>query len=176
MALCVGEAIHAATTLSADPSRILIGDDEHGWSDKGVFNFEGGCYAKTINLSPKAEPEIFATTSRFGTVIENMVHDPDTLELDFEDNSITDNMRCAYPLDAISNASADSLGGQPRNIIMLTCDAYGVLPPIARLTPAQAMYHFLSGFTSKTPGTEVGVGSVIPTSVPGVFEVKPDRK
>ncbi|MDO5614406.1 MAG: phosphoenolpyruvate carboxykinase [Paracoccus sp. (in: a-proteobacteria)] len=151
------------TTLSADPSRVLIGDDEHGWSEKGIFNFEGGCYAKTINLSPKAEPEIYATTSRFGTVIENMVYDPDTLELDFEDNSITDNMRCAYPLEAISNASDTSLGGNPRNVIMLTCDAYGVLPPIARLTPAQAMYHFLSGFTSKTPGTEVGVTEPIPT-------------
>ncbi|MGN7870945.1 phosphoenolpyruvate carboxykinase [Paracoccus sp. 22332] len=151
------------TTLSADPSRILIGDDEHGWSDKGIFNFEGGCYAKTINLSPKAEPEIYATCSRFGTVIENMVADPDTLELDFEDNSITDNMRCAYPLEAISNASPTSLGGHPKNVIMLTCDAYGVLPPIARLTPAQAMYHFLSGFTSKTPGTEVGVTEPIPT-------------
>ncbi|MFV0385702.1 phosphoenolpyruvate carboxykinase [Paracoccus sp. (in: a-proteobacteria)] len=151
------------TTLSADPSRILIGDDEHGWSDKGIFNFEGGCYAKTINLSPTAEPEIYATCSRFGTVIENMVNDPDTLELDFQDNSITDNMRCAYPLEAISNASANSLGGSPRNVIMLTCDAYGVLPPIARLTPAQAMYHFLSGFTSKTPGTEVGVTEPIPT-------------
>lgn len=151
------------TTLSADPSRVLIGDDEHGWSDKGIFNFEGGCYAKTINLSPKAEPEIYATTSRFGTVVENMVFDKDSLELDFEDNSITDNMRCAYPLDAISNASETSLGGHPRNVIMLTCDAYGVLPPIARLTPAQAMYHFLSGFTSKTPGTEVGVTEPIPT-------------
>ncbi|MBW7056852.1 phosphoenolpyruvate carboxykinase [Paracoccus bogoriensis] len=151
------------TTLSADPSRVLIGDDEHGWSDNGIFNFEGGCYAKTINLSPKAEPEIYATTSRFGTVIENMVFDPDTLELDFEDNSITDNMRCAYPLEAISNASATSIGGHPKNVIMLTCDAYGVLPPIARLTPAQAMYHFLSGFTSKTPGTEVGVTEPVPT-------------
>ncbi|TRW97494.1 phosphoenolpyruvate carboxykinase [Paracoccus sp. M683] len=151
------------TTLSADPSRILIGDDEHGWSERGIFNFEGGCYAKTISLSPKAEPEIYATTSRFATVIENMVHDPDTLELDFEDNSITDNMRCAYPLDAISNASKTSLGGHPKNVIMLTCDAYGVLPPIARLTPAQAMYHFLSGFTSKTPGTEIGVTEPIPT-------------
>lgn len=151
------------TTLSADPSRVLIGDDEHGWSDKGIFNFEGGCYAKTINLSPKAEPEIYATTSRFGTVIENMVFDPETLALDFEDNSITDNMRCAYPLEAIGNASDSSLGGNPRNVIMLTCDAYGVLPPIARLTPAQAMYHFLSGFTSKTPGTEVGVTEPIPT-------------
>ncbi|MFC3167314.1 phosphoenolpyruvate carboxykinase [Paracoccus fontiphilus] len=151
------------TTLSADPSRVLIGDDEHGWSDTGIFNFEGGCYAKTINLSAQAEPEIHATCSRFGTVIENMVFDEDTLELDFEDNSITDNMRCAYPLDAISNASDTSLGGHPKNIIMLTCDAYGVLPPIARLTPAQAMYHFLSGFTSKTPGTEVGVVEPVPT-------------
>lgn len=151
------------TTLSADPSRVLIGDDEHGWSDKGIFNFEGGCYAKTINLSPKAEPEIYATCSRFGTVIENMVFDADTLELDFEDNSITDNMRCAYSLEAIGNASPTSLGGHPKNVIMLTCDAYGVLPPIARLTPAQAMYHFLSGFTSKTPGTEVGVVEPVPT-------------
>ncbi|PPB82257.1 phosphoenolpyruvate carboxykinase (ATP) [Albidovulum inexpectatum] len=151
------------TTLSADPSRILIGDDEHGWSENGTFNFEGGCYAKTINLNPEAEPEIYATTTRFATVVENMVYDPETLELDFEDNSITDNMRCAYPLDYISNASPTARGGQPRNVIMLTCDAYGVLPPIARLTPAQAMYHFLSGFTSKTPGTEVGVTEPIPT-------------
>ena len=151
------------TTLSADPSRTLIGDDEHGWSDRGIFNFEGGCYAKTINLSAEAEPEIYATCSKFGTVIENMVYDPETLVLDFEDNSITDNMRCAYPLDYISNASDNSLGGQPRNVIMLTCDAYGVLPPISRLTPAQAMYHFLSGFTSKTPGTEVGVLEPTPT-------------
>ncbi|MDO5641443.1 MAG: phosphoenolpyruvate carboxykinase [Paracoccus sp. (in: a-proteobacteria)] len=151
------------TTLSADPSRVLIGDDEHGWSDRGVFNFEGGCYAKTINLSPKAEPEIYATTGKFGTVIENMVHDPDTLVLDFKDASITENMRCAYPLDYISNASHSGLGGVPRNVIMLTCDAFGVLPPIARLTPAQAMYHFLSGFTSKTPGTEVGVTRPTPT-------------
>ncbi|RDW13923.1 phosphoenolpyruvate carboxykinase [Paracoccus thiocyanatus] len=151
------------TTLSADPSRTLIGDDEHGWSDNGIFNFEGGCYAKTINLSAEAEPEIYATCFKFGTVIENMVYDQDTLELDFEDNSLTDNMRCAYPLEQISNASETSLGGQPRNVIMLTCDAYGVLPPIARLTPAQAMYHFLSGFTSKTPGTEVGVTEPTPT-------------
>ena len=151
------------TTLSADPSRILIGDDEHGWSDNGVFNFEGGCYAKTINLSAEAEPEIYATTSKFATVVENMVFDPETLELDFEDNSLTDNMRCAYPLEYISNASPSGMGGTPRNVIMLTCDAYGVLPPIARLTPAQAMYHFLSGFTSKTPGTERGVTEPIPT-------------
>lgn len=151
------------TTLSADPSRTLIGDDEHGWSEKGIFNFEGGCYAKTINLSKEAEPEIYATCSMFGTVVENMVFDPETLELDFFDNSLTDNMRCAYPLHYISNASESSMGGHPKNVIMLTCDAYGVLPPIARLTPAQAMYHFLSGFTSKTPGTEVGVTEPLPT-------------
>jgi phosphoenolpyruvate carboxykinase (ATP) len=151
------------TTLSADPSRTLIGDDEHGWSDRGTFNFEGGCYAKTINLSAEAEPEIYATTHRFGTVVENMVFDPETLELDFEDASRTANTRCAYPLDYISNASASGLGGHPRNIIMLTCDAFGVLPPIARLTPAQAMYHFLSGFTSKVAGTEQGVTEPQPT-------------
>ncbi len=151
------------TTLSADPSRVLIGDDEHGWSDRGTFNFEGGCYAKTINLSPEAEPEIYATTGRFATVVENMVYDPETMELDFEDDSLTANMRCAYPLHYISNASESSLGGQPRNVIMLTCDAFGVLPPIARLTPAQAMYHFLSGFTSKVAGTEQGVTEPQPT-------------
>ncbi len=151
------------TTLSADPARVLIGDDEHGWSDKGIFNFEGGCYAKTINLSAEAEPEIHATTSKFGTVIENMVWDKDTRELDFDNDSLTANMRCAYPLDYISNASDNSLGGHPKNIIMLTCDAFGVLPPIARLTPAQAMYHFLSGFTSKVAGTEKGVTEPEPT-------------
>lgn len=151
------------TTLSADPARVLIGDDEHGWSDNGTFNFEGGCYAKTINLSAEAEPEIYATTHKFGTVIENMIFDPETFELDFKDSSLTENMRCAYPLDYISNASENSLGGHPKNIILLTCDAYGVLPPISRLTPAQAMYHFLSGFTSKTPGTERGVVEPEPT-------------
>jgi len=145
------------TTLSADPSRTLIGDDEHGWSDRGIFNFEGGCYAKTLSLSPKAEPEIYATTTKFGTVIENMVFDPETKALDFDDDSLTPNMRCAYPLDYISNASDTALGGHPKNIIMLTCDAFGVLPPISRLSPAQAMYHFLSGFTSKMAGTERGV-------------------
>ena len=151
------------TTLSADPARTLIGDDEHGWSDRGTFNFEGGCYAKTINLDPDAEPEIYATTSKFGTVVENMVFDEDTLELDFADDSLTANMRCAYPLHYISNASETALGGHPKNIIMLTCDAFGVLPPIARLTPAQAMYHFLSGFTSKVAGTERGVTEPEPT-------------
>ncbi|MGB8621995.1 MAG: phosphoenolpyruvate carboxykinase [Paracoccaceae bacterium] len=151
------------TTLSADPARTLIGDDEHGWSERGTFNFEGGCYAKTINLSAEAEPEIFATTTRFATVIENMVFDEETKQLDFEDDSLTQNMRCAYPLNYISNASETSLGGHPKNIIMLTCDAFGVLPPIARLTPAQAMYHFLSGFTSKVAGTEKGVTEPEPT-------------
>ena len=151
------------TTLSADASRGLIGDDEHGWSDDGVFNFEGGCYAKTINLSADAEPEIYATTSKFGTVIENMIYDPETFELDFEDDSLTANMRCAYPLEYISNASSTALGGHPKNIIMLPCDAFGVLPPIARLTPAQAMYHFLSGFTSKVAGTERGITEPQPT-------------
>jgi len=151
------------TTLSADPSRTLIGDDEHGWSDRGAFNFEGGCYAKTINLSAEAEPEIFATTHRFATVVENMVYDPETYELDFDDDSLTANTRCAYPLDYISNASATGLGGHPKHVVMLTCDAFGVLPPIARLTPAQAMYHFLSGFTSKVAGTERGVTEPQPT-------------
>jgi len=151
------------TTLSADPSRVLIGDDEHGWSERGTFNLEGGCYAKTISLNREAEPEIYATTEKFGTVIENMVYDPDTLALDFDDDSLTPNMRCAYPLEYISNASPTALGGHPKNIIMLTCDAFGVLPPIARLTPAQAMYHFLSGFTSKVAGTERGVTEPQPT-------------
>jgi phosphoenolpyruvate carboxykinase (ATP) len=151
------------TTLSASPDRTLIGDDEHGWSDRGSFNFEGGCYAKTINLDPEAEPEIYATTHRFATVVENMVYDPETLELDFNDDSLTANTRCAYPLDYISNASSTGLGGHPKNIIMLTCDAFGVLPPISRLTPAQAMYHFLSGFTAKVAGTERGVTEPQPT-------------
>ncbi|MDA8585617.1 phosphoenolpyruvate carboxykinase [Rhodobacteraceae bacterium] len=151
------------TTLSADPDRVLIGDDEHGWSNRGIFNFEGGCYAKTINLSREAEPEIYDTTSKFGTIIENMVYDKETKELDFDDDSLTANMRCAYPMNYISNASSTALGGHPKNIIMLTCDAFGVLPPIARLTPAQAMYHFLSGFTSKVAGTERGVTEPEPT-------------
>ena len=151
------------TTLSADPTRVLIGDDEHGWSDKGTFNFEGGCYAKTIGLDPKAEPEIYATCSMPHTVIENMIFDPETFELDFNDDSLTANMRCAYPLNYISNASDTALGGHPMNIVMLTCDAFGVLPPISRLTPAQAMYHFLSGFTSKVAGTERGVTEPEPT-------------
>ncbi len=151
------------TTLSADPKRVLIGDDEHGWSDTGTFNFEGGCYAKTINLSPEAEPEIYSTTTRFGTVIENMIFDPDTRALDFNDDSLTANTRCAYPLEAISNASPTGRAGHPRAVIMLTCDAFGVLPPIARLSPAEAEYHFLSGFTAKVAGTETGVTDPEPT-------------
>jgi phosphoenolpyruvate carboxykinase (ATP) len=150
------------TTLSADPNRTLIGDDEHGWSDRGTFNFEGGCYAKTIGLNPEAEPEIYATTKMFGTVIENMIYDEETKELDFEDKSLTENMRCAYPLDSIPNASDNGLGGHPKNVIMLTCDAFGVLPPVARLTPAQAEYHFLSGFTAKMAGTERGLTEPTP--------------
>ncbi len=145
------------TTLSADASRTLIGDDEHGWSDTAVFNFEGGCYAKMINLSPEAEPEIFATTKRFGTILENVVIDTETRELDFNDNSLAENSRGSYPIDFIPNASEDNLGPVPKNIIMLTADAYGVLPPIARLTPDQAMYHFLSGYTARVAGTEIGV-------------------
>ena len=151
------------TTLSADPNRTLIGDDEHGWGPSGIFNFEGGCYAKTINLNSEKEPEIFATTETFGTVIENMVFDKHTLELNFSDDSITQNMRCAYPLDCIGNASTTSIGGPPKHIIMLTCDAFGVLPPVAKLSKAQAIFHFLSGFTSKIAGTEQGINEPQPT-------------
>src|SRR5690606_23866310 len=137
------------TTLSADPTRTLIGDDEHGWSETGLFNFEGGCYAKTIRLSPEAEPEIYATTQRFGTVLENVVVDPGTRVPDFDDGSLTENARCAYPIDYMPNASLTGLAPHPKNVIMLTADAFGVMPPIARLTPSQAMYHFLSGYTAK---------------------------
>jgi phosphoenolpyruvate carboxykinase (ATP) len=145
------------TTLSADPARTLIGDDEHGWSDTAVFNFEGGCYAKMIRLSPEAEPEIYATTRRFGTVLENVVIDPDTRELDLDDPSLAENSRGAYPIDFIPNCSDANMGPVPSNIVMLTADAFGVLPPIAKLTPDQAMYHFLSGYTAKVAGTEIGV-------------------
>ncbi len=146
------------TTLSADASRTLIGDDEHGWSETGVFNFEGGCYAKMIRLSPEAEPEIFATTKRFGTVLENVVMDEDTRELDLDDATLAENSRGAYPIHYIPNASDTGRAGHPKNVIMLTADAFGVLPPIAKLTPDQAMYHFLSGFTAKVAGTEKGLG------------------
>ncbi len=145
------------TTLSADSSRTLIGDDEHGWSDTAVFNFEGGCYAKMIRLSPTAEPEIYATTGRFGTVLENVVIDPVTREIDLDDNRLAENSRGSYPIHFIPNASRDNMGPVPRNVIMLTADAFGVLPPIARLTPDQAMYHFLSGYTARVAGTEIGV-------------------
>ncbi len=146
------------TTLSADPKRGLIGDDEHGWSDEGVFNFEGGCYAKVIRLSPSAEPQIYATTKMFGTILENVTYDPVTRLIDLDDESITENTRASYPLEYISNAIPEKMAGHPKNIILLTCDASGVMPPIARLTPDQAMYQFISGYTSKIAGTEVGLG------------------
>lgn len=145
------------TTLSADASRTLIGDDEHGWSDTAVFNFEGGCYAKMIRLSAEAEPEIFATTKRFGTILENVVIDPETRKIDLDDASLAENSRGSYPIEFIPNTSEKNLGPVPANIIFLTADAYGVLPPIARLTPDQAMYHFLSGYTARVAGTEIGV-------------------
>ena len=145
------------TTLSADASRTLIGDDEHGWSDTAVFNFEGGCYAKMIRLSADAEPEIFAVTKRFGTVLENVVMDNVTRQLDLDDASLAENSRGAYPIDFIPNASEENMGPVPRNIVMLTADAYGILPPISKLTPDQAMYHFLSGYTARVAGTEIGV-------------------
>jgi phosphoenolpyruvate carboxykinase (ATP) len=145
------------TTLSADPNRTLIGDDEHGWGKDGVFNFEGGCYAKCIKLSKEAEPAIYAASQRFGAVLENVVYDPVTRVVDFDDGSKTENTRSAYPLDYIPNASRTGRAGQPKNLVMLAADAFGVMPPIAKLTPAQAMYHFLSGYTAKVAGTERGV-------------------
>jgi phosphoenolpyruvate carboxykinase (ATP) len=145
------------TTLSADTKRGLIGDDEHGWSNDGVFNYEGGCYAKVINLSKEAEPQIFQTTRMFGTIIENVAFNPSSRRLDLNDATITENTRAAYPLSYIPNALEESMAGHPKNIIMLTCDAFGVLPPISRLTPEQAMYHFISGYTAKVAGTEAGV-------------------
>ena len=147
------------TTLSADPNRTLIGDDEHGWGNDGVFNFEGGCYAKCIKLSKEAEPQIFAASNRFGAVLENVVLDEDTRVPDFDDGSKTENTRSAYPLDFIPNASRTGRAGQPKNVVMLAADAFGVMPPIAKLSPAQAMYHFLSGYTAKVAGTERGLGN-----------------
>lgn len=144
------------TTLSADPHRQLIGDDEHCWSEDGIFNIEGGCYAKAINLSAEKEPEIFQAI-KFGTVLENVVYNPINHEVDFDDVSITENTRASYPIEFIPNAKIPCVGGHPKNIIFLTCDAYGVLPPVAKLTPAQAMYHFISGYTAKVAGTEMGV-------------------
>jgi phosphoenolpyruvate carboxykinase (ATP) len=147
------------TTLSADPARRLIGDDEHGWGDNGVFNFEDGCYAKVIRLSPDAEPQIYACTRRFGTILENVVFDPVTRLLDLNDDSVTENTRAAYPLDYIENYLPEKRAGHPRNVVFLTCDASGVMPPISRLSPEQAIYHFISGYTSKIAGTEIGLGT-----------------
>ena len=146
------------TTLSADPKRHLIGDDEHGWSDNGVFNFEDGCYAKVIRLSPEAEPQIYACTRRFGTILENVTFDPVSRRLDLDDYSVTENTRAAYPLEYIENSLPEKRAGHPKNVIFLTCDASGVMPPIARLSPDQAIYHFISGYTSKIAGTEIGLG------------------
>jgi phosphoenolpyruvate carboxykinase (ATP) len=158
VALFFGLSGTGKTTLSADPGRNLIGDDEHGWSDDGVFNFEGGCYAKVIALSQTAEPEIYACTRKFGTILENVIFDPVTRFIDLDDDSFTENTRASYPLEYIDNALPSKMGGHPKNIILLTCDASGVMPPIARLTPDQALYHFISGYTSKVGGTEIGLG------------------
>ncbi len=157
-ALFFGLSGTGKTTLSADPSRRLIGDDEHGWSDDGIFNFEGGCYAKVIGLSPTAEPEIFACTRKFGTILENVVFDPITRLIDLDDDQHTENTRASYPLGFIENSVPSKMCGHPKNIILLTCDASGVMPPIARLTIEQALYHFISGYTSKIGGTEIGLG------------------
>ena len=163
VALFFGLSGTGKTTLSADPNRVLVGDDEHGWSDTGVFNIEGGCYAKTINLSYEDEPQIFSTTEKFSTVIENMNYNPSDRSLKFSDPSITENMRCAYPISYIKNSSKSGFGGAPKNIILLTCDAFGVLPPVAKLTAAEAVFFFLSGFTSKVAGTEEGIKEPVPT-------------
>ena len=159
VALFFGLSGTGKTTLSADPLRGLIGDDEHGWSDEGVFNFEGGCYAKVIALSPTAEPQIYACTRKFGTILENVVFDPVTRLIDLDNDELTENTRASYPLESIDNAIPAKRAGHPENVILLTCDASGVMPPIARLTPDQALYHFISGYTSKIAGTEIGLGA-----------------
>src|SRR5216117_932366 len=157
-ALFFGLSGTGKTTLSADPERRLIGDDEHGWSERGVFNFEGGCYAKVIRLSPEAEPQIYACTRMFGTVLENVVIYETSRDLDLDSDAITENTRAAYPRSFIPNVVPSGIGNHPKNIIMLTCDAFGVMPPVARLSPEQAMYHFISGYTAKVAGTEKGLG------------------
>lgn len=157
VALFFGLSGTGKTTLSNDPARTLIGDDEHGWSDNGVFNFEGGCYAKVIRLDPEGEPEIYGATRRFGTILENVAYDASTRRVDLDDDSLTENTRASYPITHISNSIRSGMAGHPKHIIFLTADAFGVLPPISRLTKAQAMYHFLSGYTAKVAGTERGV-------------------
>ncbi len=158
VALFFGLSGTGKTTLSSAPGRQLIGDDEHGWSDRGVFNFEGGCYAKTINLSKEVEPEIYACTHKFGTVLENVILDPVTRQIDLDDDTLTENTRAGYPITHLDYIAPEGVGGHPKNLIMLTCDAFGVMPPVAKLTTEQAMYHFLSGYTAKVAGTEQGLG------------------
>ena len=165
-ALFFGLSGTGKTTLSADAARTLIGDDEHGWGENGLFNFEGGCYAKVINLSEEAEPEIYATTRKFGTVLENVVFDPHTRHVDLDDNQLTENTRASYPIWEIPNATLTGRGGHPKNVVFLTCDAFGVFPPIAKLTHDQAMYHFISGYTARVAGTEKGVTEPSPVFSP----------